>query len=151
MNWHLTSKRGFAKIFFFWRDISQDTPSSTKLNSAGLFSQIVCLSVCCIFHYFLKQGNNLFRNFAWTLRGNYSGGPNAWNYFYICHFTQGCCFKVSFFAQFYKSSLFYVPAFLENHSIASHQTFYRCSWYYSEGYLTRKTFSQHLPICWEPV
>ena len=26
---------------------------------------------------------------------------------------------------------------------------YNCSWYYSEGYLTKKTFLQHLLLCWE--
>ena len=28
--------------------------------------------------------------------------------------------------------------------------FYRCSWYYSEGYLTKKNFLKHLLLCWEP-
>lgn len=28
--------------------------------------------------------------------------------------------------------------------------FYRCPWYFSEGYLTKKTFLKHLLLCWEP-
>ena len=39
--------------------------------------------------------------------------------------------------------------FLEYHSIASHPTFYRCSWDDSEGYLTKK-ITQHLLLLWEP-
>ena len=52
-----------------------------------------------------------------------------------------------FFPMFVYFYLFDVPLFLENHSIAS--IFYRCSWFYSESYLPKQTFSQHLPLCQE--
>ena len=45
---------------------------------------------------------------------------------------------------------FNIPPFIENHSIASRQYFLRCSWYYSEGYLTNETFLQHFSLWWEP-
>ena len=43
------------------------------------------------------------------------------------------------FCQFCISLLFYVPLFLENHSIASYKFFYMYSLYYSQGCLTKKT------------
>ena len=50
-----------------------------------------------------------------------------------------------FLPNFVYRYLFYVPLFLENQLIALHHLFYRCSWYYSEGYIIKETFLQHLP------
>ena len=44
--------------------------------------------------------------------------------------------------------LAYIPLFLENRSIFSHEIFCRCSWYYSECHYIFCIFSYHDPLCW---
>ena len=39
-----------------------------------------------------------------------------------------------------KNALCYVSLFHGNHSVDAHPIFYRCSWYYSSGYLSKKPF-----------
>ena len=47
--------------------------------------------------------------------------------------------------------LFNISLLLENHSIASYDIFYRCSWYYFKGgYLVKKHFPQNPLLCWKP-
>ena len=42
-------------------------------------------------------------------------------------------------------ALCYVSLFHEDHSTDAHQTFHRCSWYYSAGYLSKKPFGSISP------
>lgn len=107
-----------------------------------------------VFQYFLKETNNFFWNFAWTFRAKY---PVVLIHVHVqiliscfrtCHYTQG-----SFIEDLYLllsiANFFFVLMFVDSHSVASHQCFYSCFWYYSEGCHT-KNFSQHLFLNWEP-
>ena len=122
----------------------------------SLFSQIVCRSVC-IFYHCLRKCKNLFENFLETFGGHHPSFPNAYNCFRIYHSPTGSCFELS--SAHFSVSLLFECFFIsweqlhclnKKNSIASHQCFHRCSWYYSEGYLIKETFLQYLLHCWEP-
>ena len=59
-----------------------------------------------------------------------------------CHSPQGSCFEL-LFVHFCVSLLFLSSSISWKPFDSFTIIFYKCSWYFSEGYLTKETFSQH--------
>ena len=130
-------------ILFLAKGIQVPTPSSTRVNSVfstlvRLASQIVCWSICMF--YYLKTLHGplegiillvLMHKNVLTLVTLPSGVVLSYLLPILCVVT-----------------LLMFPYFFKTIQLLD-IIFYRCSWYYSEGYLTTETFLQHLTHCWE--
>ena len=112
-----------------------------------LLNQIVCLSVCLHIQLFLKVMQKLLRG---VLEWYRPGGPNGQNYFHICHSRQWRAVLSFVLPIFVYGFSFWCPSIYWEPLNWIKLCFYWCSWYYSEGYLIKETFLQHLPFRWEP-
>ena len=130
-------------ILFLAKGIQVPTPSSTRVNSVfstlvRLASQIVCWSICMF--YYLK-----------TLHGPLEGiillVLMHKNVLTLVTLPSGVV--LSYLLRIlWVVTLLMFPYFFKTIQLLD-IIFYRCSWYYSEGYLTTETFLQHLTHCWE--
>ena len=123
----------------FWNISQAPSPLSTRVN-------LVNFSIYLYIPLYLKK----MQWIVWKLC----------SYLWRALFSWSNCIKLSLhlspykescfmiFSHFCKWLLFYVPQFVESHSIASHQLFCRCSWNYLEVYFIKSISTASASLLW---
>ena len=117
---------GFTKTFIPGRDILQTSLPLPLGQTLRIFNicwpaQANCLFFCLYIQLYFTKRHIFSGNFVETFGGYYPGDPNAQNCFHTCHSQHHPREAVlAHLSHFWVSLFFYVPLFLENHSIASH-------------------------------